>query len=251
MSYISIKKAFIHLISEITSSIDFLKQEGIDAIQVNDISKGHELLELIKVMTEYKAQLTNLYDNWSKDIYQQISKENLEQRLMDAITSTVQKRPSNSSGKTSDQQRHLNIVDVADGQNEAIELNPPQLGSLRFTNVISGILGELSVENIGWNGFVKKGICFALEKGIPFDTLNTHLNVNIKQGEYYEQGYSPIPSTNISLQRMDANRAAESLIRLSKIMGCNLDILIEWGGNEKARYPGKQGHIECKGELEI
>lgn len=117
-------------------------------------------------------------------------------------------------------------------------LNPDNPGDLHFTRVEGTIGGKYARK---WKDLVNIGIRLALQSGDDVRTLNARLPANIREGIYTGEGYSPINDLNLSVQGMDANTAATTLVLLAKILGCPLELTVSWYG--KSSRAGEQGLI--------
>ena len=241
----SIDATLKNLLLHFDQLIKELKGKSIQAIQNDNPDEAQEVLASIKKITEYKSHVLEIYNDWANDFGGPTLQNEQAKKFAKMLTSrefaevttskaNVKRPPSRSAGEKT----------IPDNNQEIISLDPDNFGKLVFSNIKSGTLGDIHVNNIGWKEFIEIGIKYALERGLSFDTLDKKLTVNLKRGKHYDHGYSPIHQTDISLQRMDANRAATSLIRLAKLLNCELQIMIEWGLNEKAQFPGQKACIK-------
>ena len=92
-----------------------------------------------------------------------------------------------------------------------------------------------------WKGLVHFGLKMALEEGHDVRTLNSYLPANVREGIYTKDGYSPIHNFDVSVQGMDSNKAAETLVKLAKKLNCELDLNVLWG--DKSPLAGQRGVI--------
>jgi predicted type IV restriction endonuclease len=117
-------------------------------------------------------------------------------------------------------------------------LNADNPGDLHHTRVEGTIGGEYANK---WINLVKIGIRLAINRGYDFHILNLCLPSNIKEGIYTNEGYSPMKNINLSIQNMDANDSAKTLVLLAKKLNCHLELTVLW--NEKSLHAGEQGII--------
>jgi len=117
-------------------------------------------------------------------------------------------------------------------------LDPDNPGDLHHTRV-EGSIGKKYGRN--WKKLVDIGIELALQKGKDIRSLNADLPANIKEGNYTNDGYSPIHDLNVSVQGMDANNSARTLLMLAKMLGCPLELIVSW--RSKSPRAGERGSI--------
>jgi len=242
MTKSDVDKSILNVIAEIDQYIDDLKGNSIRAIQMDNLEKGQETIGVIKRVNEYRSRVQKIYDEWINDVSDPKSSVSQTERFIEALRPSSKPIVYKTEVMESLQERSVNDRKVITEQSE-IELDPNHLESLTFTRVINGTLGDLRLQRLEWRVFVEKGIQYALERDIPFDRLSENFPVQMKKGEYKERGFTRIPNTNISLQCMNAKGAARCLLTLARILHCNLNILLEWGNNENARYPGRKARL--------
>jgi len=119
-----------------------------------------------------------------------------------------------------------------------LPLNPENPGDLRFTRV-EGTIGAESGRK--WKELVDIGIKLAVQGGYDVRSLNAYLPANIKEGIYTREGYSPVKGLDISVQGMDANKSANTLVLLAKKLNCRLELIVSWYG--ESPNAGKKGVI--------
>ena len=81
----------------------------------------------------------------------------------------------------------------------------------------------------------------AIDKGSSLDKLNSISSLNLKAGIHNEQGFRPIVSKKISMQFVEATRAAINLKKICQEYKLNFAIEFQWG--EKSPYAGKMGFL--------
>lgn len=116
-------------------------------------------------------------------------------------------------------------------------LDPDNPGDLLFTRVKGTIGGKYGRK---WKQLVHIGIGLALQRGDDIRSLN-NLPANFKEGTYTGEGYSPIHGLNVSVQYMNANNSAKTLVLLARRLGCPLELEISWFG--KSPRAGERGSI--------
>jgi len=118
-------------------------------------------------------------------------------------------------------------------------LDPENPGDLHHTKV-KGTIGKEYGRK--WKDLVHIGIRLALQSGHDVRILNSLLPANIKEGVCTGEGYTPVYDLNVSVQGMDANNAAKTLLLLAKKLNCGLELVVSWYG--KSPRAGKQGVIQ-------
>lgn len=242
MTKSDVDQSILNVIAEIDQYIDFLKENSIRAIQMDNLEKGQEILGVIKKVNEYRSRVQKIYDEWINNVPEPKLTDSQTERFIEALRPSSKLTPYKTDVMESLHGKSGNDRKAITGQSE-IELDPNHLESLTFTRAINGTLGDLSLQRPEWRYFVEEGIQYALERDIPFDILSAGLPVQMKKGELTERGFTRIQNTNISLQCMNVKGAARCLLTLATILQCNLNILLEWGNNENARFPGRKARL--------
>ncbi len=126
----------------------------------------------------------------------------------------------------------------------ARKIDLDRLDDLRFTRILSGYFDDREAKN--WKDILHMGIQIAVEKNLSFEQIASVLSANLKKGKYNENGYEPIPETNISIQAKDATRTAENIIKIAKYMKRRVFIHFQWKEESESPYAGQEGIIEYK-----
>ncbi len=124
-----------------------------------------------------------------------------------------------------------------------INLNPNKIEDLFHTKVLEASFAERESPK-NWRSVLDTGLQIAFEKGISVETLQDTLNINFKEGIYNLQGFSQIKGTNYSWQNQDANKTANNVIKVAKMLNCEIFVLFVW--REKGKFPMQQGIIHWK-----
>ncbi|MGI8812047.1 MAG: hypothetical protein ACR2IH_05905 [Pyrinomonadaceae bacterium] len=130
------------------------------------------------------------------------------------------------------------VVELAEPH--SIKLNPDALRDLLHTKVIEAKMCGNSVTN-NWRSILHAGLLLAFEKGMKVDTLREKLRINFKEGVHTEQGFGPLEGTHYSWQNQDANKTAANIVKIVRLLNCELLILLEW--REKGKFPLQKGLI--------
>ena len=133
------------------------------------------------------------------------------------------------------------VVSVAEPH--SIKLDADKLEDLLHTKVIEARLGDEVLPNT-WRGILHAGMVKALGKGFTVGDLQSKLRVNFNKGNHTNQGFGPIEGTNFSWQNQDANKSAFNVVKVARILNCELLVLFEW--REKGKYPHARGLIHVK-----
>lgn len=112
---------------------------------------------------------------------------------------------------------------------------PPDLLHTR----VSGHFGETPFSK--WNDLLRIAHIEAFKKAASYETLRKVTRAQIKNGEFWDEGYKYVPEIGISIQGVDANRAWEHSLRLAMYLKAALNAEVEWRHHEKAAYPGENG----------
>ena len=124
-----------------------------------------------------------------------------------------------------------------------INLNPDHLEDLLHTKVLEARFGNKTTLN-SWRSILDAGLKTAFENGLSIAVLRENLSVNLKEGVYNLQGYSPIEGLNYSWQGQDANTTARNFVKLAKLLNLEIYVLFQW--RDKGKFPMRQGLINWK-----
>jgi hypothetical protein len=176
-----------------------------------------------------------------------VSKEQLESYL----TTAAKKQPEPPTPRVfttpkpySPARRESQIPEPAKAPDSSSvkRLNPENPGDVTYTKIIAGKICDEYASH--WNELVEIGVRHAIQRGFTVAELNRRLTVNLQPGAYDKKGYRLIEGTQVSMQRIDANKAGKNLFRLAKLLKSELFIDLEW--QEKSRFAGQRGLIEWK-----
>lgn len=111
---------------------------------------------------------------------------------------------------------------------------------LRFTNIIRGEIGNLSASS--WSQLLWCALKLGLDKGMSLDELTSITSLKLKHGLVSDQGYRPVLDTKISMQDVEAKKAAENLKKLAQNLKLRLYVEYEW--QEPSPKAGERGLIK-------
>ena len=117
-------------------------------------------------------------------------------------------------------------------------LKADNLGDLRFTRVEGTIDGKQAK---GWKSLVDIAITLAVQSNNDVSTWNAYLPANIKEGCHINEGYTPMKALNLSVQGMNANNSATTLLLIAKKLNYQLELTVSWHG--KSPQAGEQDVI--------
>jgi predicted type IV restriction endonuclease len=146
-------------------------------------------------------------------------------------------------GALSKHKVELHKTETPDEQN-LIVLNLENIDSLFFTKILEARFNNEGLPTSGWRAILDKGLQIAFKEGVSLEIIQNELSINIKEGIYTEQGFSPIEGLDLSWQNQDANKTATNAIKLAALLNCEIYVLFEW--REKGKYPMKKGLINWK-----
>jgi hypothetical protein len=132
----------------------------------------------------------------------------------------------------------------SNGGSKTHQLDPRNPGDLRFTKIIEGKFGFDSAR--GWIDLVKIGLRLALSRNLSVQDLQRKLTLNIKTEPYNSEGYKWDSELRLSIQGMDAKKAADNLQRLAKLLNEELYIRFYWKDGEDSAHPGEEGIIHWR-----
>lgn len=95
-----------------------------------------------------------------------------------------------------------------------------------------------------WRSVLDTGLQLAFAKGLSIANLEDELVINFKEGIYTLQGFSPIAGVEYSWQNQDANKTAKNIVKLAKLLKCEIYVFFEW--REKGKFPMKKGLLHWK-----
>jgi hypothetical protein len=194
------------------------------------ISEPDEMLvellnETLEKISGYKAENNQITDFLQKNIFQDFSIEALTKISNNSISTNSKPSIQTTIGK--------NIINV----------NTDELENLFHTKILEAKFANRTSPN-NWRGLLDLGLRIAFEKGFSVENLEEHLNINFREGIYTSQGFNPIENVNYSWQNQDANKTANNIIKLAKLLNQEIYVLFEW--REKGKYPTQKGLIQWK-----
>jgi hypothetical protein len=118
-------------------------------------------------------------------------------------------------------------------------LAPPNLQHTRC----KGTFGSTSFRK--WNDLIKIAHIQSFAKAKSFEVLQKVTKSSIRKGDHSgDSGYYFSPEIDISISRVDANRAWECALHLAVYLNTPLKVTIEWLNNKKAAFPNQTGTLE-------
>ncbi len=118
--------------------------------------------------------------------------------------------------------------------------DPPDL---TFTSIETGSIGNRQEKK--WNRLLTVCIQQLIDTGWTMEKINftTTVKLNIVNGHATKKGFHVIKGTQFSIQGVEANKAAITLIDLSRSSGLKLNIDFFWRDKTGAAFPNKKGKI--------
>lgn len=111
---------------------------------------------------------------------------------------------------------------------------------LRFTKILHGTLEGFNSKS--WSELLRYALKIALDRGHSPSELSSLTNLNIKQGLHNEHGFRPVRGHKISMQDVEATKAASNLRKIAQKLNLKLSVEFEW--REKSTNAGKRGQIK-------
>jgi len=121
-----------------------------------------------------------------------------------------------------------------------IVLDPLNPDNLHFTKILEGRFHEQTANK--WNTLLECAIRTALRKNVGVRELQS-LSIPVKRGQVNTEGYTPLSGTEVSYQKVDANRAWQLSRKLAERLGVEVTVRFAWRQKDKAAHPGKNGTL--------
>lgn len=215
-----------------------------DGRQKNKIIKENLPKAWHKLISEPDEMLVELLNETLEKICGYKAEDNQISNFLQQIFPNVNISPINSKPKINVKKKpQLSFEKENLVEGNIIKLNGDKFNNLLHTKIIEVKLADSILPN-NWRSSLDACLKLAFKKGLDSKFLQDNLNINIKQGSFTVQGFSPIEGTGFSFQNQDANSSANNILKLAKILNYELYILFEW--KEKGIYPKKQGLINWK-----
>jgi hypothetical protein len=124
------------------------------------------------------------------------------------------------------------------------DLNPEDPGSLYYTHIIQGSLGQTRISN--WRDLLDCAVRTASQKGVPFSAIEQIAAARDKDPveRSFHQVESTKEGTKIWVRAMDANQCWQRSFRLAQRAGVDIGLLIEWEDSEAAANPGQRATLQ-------
>ena len=122
--------------------------------------------------------------------------------------------------KTVNVKKRIDSIEVDINSIKVFEIDIPQ--DLMFTKVVEGKINGIKVNN--WGKALRLAVKVLIEKGVDCDEIVSISKLNIKHGSINHGGFNAIDDTGYSIQRVESNRAGQSLSALSKAYGLDINI---------------------------
>jgi hypothetical protein len=116
-------------------------------------------------------------------------------------------------------------------------------GSLAHTRVRRASFGRREIEKPNWNRVLRVAHEVAMKHLGSFDVLRRVTGANVREGRYEDEGFSYLPSVDISIQGLDSNLCWQNILRIAKRLNLPVTVTFEWHNNEKAANPGEVATI--------
>ena len=127
-----------------------------------------------------------------------------------------------------------------DGNDDPVRIiNPDQLPVLKFTKISSATI-DGKRDKTNWNELLRNVIIASINKTNDRNWANYDV-VNIKEGEFTQDGYYYLSGVKISVQNQDAKNSCKAIIEIAKKAKLSIEIKFRWQDIDKASYPGERG----------
>jgi hypothetical protein len=124
------------------------------------------------------------------------------------------------------------------------DLNPEDPGSLHYTHIIQGNLGQTRVSN--WRDLLDFAVRTASQKSVPFSSIQQIAAARDQDPSErsFHQVEGTKEGTKIWVRAMDANQCWQRSFRLAQQTGVEIYVLIEWEDTEGAANPGQKARLQ-------
>lgn len=164
----------------------------------------------------------------------QVSVQEAEEFIREAQAQEVDDRPKATALPPRD-----HPIETVSSEGEIV-LNPQNPDNLHFTKILDGRFHGQTANK--WNTLLERAIRTALQMNVGVQELQ-RLSIPVKRGQVNTEGYTPLSGTEVSYQKVDANRAWQLSRKLAERLGVEVTVRFAWRQKDKAAHPGKNGTL--------
>lgn len=132
--------------------------------------------------------------------------------------------------------------DIALSTSERAAFRMDNLPNVSFTKVVSATISGKPCRALYWNDILHELIEVAGEQANN-EKIKKELTLQMKDGQFTENGYRFVESVDLSFQGVDAPRACKNIARLAAAFNLPVKIVVKWEDKPKAQFPGKEGSL--------
>ncbi len=99
-----------------------------------------------------------------------------------------------------------------------------------------------------WNGLLNAAVKEAKARSKSTAEFKKLMVVNYMEGKKHDEGFRPLPGTDISVQGQDANGAWRGAYHIAQQLGCSLSVKFAWREKQGAAFPGVTGQLSVEGK---
>ena len=89
-----------------------------------------------------------------------------------------------------------------------------------------------------WNHILEATIAASAAKGVSREDIKMALDANVFIGKKTDTGFRYVSSADISIQGLEANRAAHNILKLADRFAVSVEIEVAWPSASKGAHPG-------------
>jgi hypothetical protein len=114
-----------------------------------------------------------------------------------------------------------------------------------FTQILEGDIGGKKASD--WNKLVRIAINLADSYKLRVDEIVEITGLNLISGSSTDNGFHPVDGCLLSVQSVDANKAARALIAIARRINVRLFVKVRWQPKAQAAYRGQTGLLRIPG----
>jgi hypothetical protein len=111
------------------------------------------------------------------------------------------------------------------------------LPDVKFTAIDAATIGGKPCR-ASWNHILEATIAACAIKGTPREDMKAILDANVFLGKRSDAGFRYVPEADISIQGLEANRAAHNILKLADRFEVSVRIDVAWPSMSKGAHPG-------------
>ena len=232
---------------------DYLKEKNTLAklLSKKSISEG-EIDEIDEKIRKKRKAIKNLKGSKSElekelsGIIKNKVNETLYDRIDESIPKLIEDLIERVEGKKEPEDKKPEKLEtVTETKNDIRVLDPEDPSDVKYTEILQIIINGESIGKKSWTNLVNKAIEIAIiDENMSMGELERLTRLNFVKGKKTDKGFQYIRKADLSVQRVEANRALKEAFKIIKELGKEAKVNFRWKNREGASYPGERGLVK-------